>query len=77
MANASAKSAKLAYRTAQQQLAWAKQQYYADRKVSDKVIGQENATSDINNRNAQEDRDCYERLYQPLENDMIQKKKKK
>lgn len=70
LVNASKASARLAARVAEKQLQWAKQQYWSDKKTTDQVVGQALAVQDINNRNAAEDRERYERIYQPLENEL-------
>jgi hypothetical protein len=72
IANSSEKAAELAYKTSQEQLDWAKQQYADNKATSDKVIDSFLATQDENDSNAREDRARYESIYQPLEDKLAQ-----
>lgn len=71
IAAASEKSAEYSYKLGQEQLAWAKEQYAADREVSDRVIGRAMEIMDANQKAAEEDRAFYTQKYRPLEMDLI------
>jgi hypothetical protein len=73
LAAANEKMAEYSYQTSQDQLAWAKEQYKLDRQVTDKVV--QVALDQMNEQQswAERDRDRYEGVYQPLENQMITK----
>jgi hypothetical protein len=55
---------------AREQLAWAREQYWADREVTDLVIEQALDRMDFNDANAEKDRARYEEIFQPLEDDL-------
>lgn len=71
LAAASERAAQLSYQISKDQLAWAKEQYAADREISDQVIGRAMSIMDMNQRNAEEDRNFYIQNYRPLEQDLI------
>jgi hypothetical protein len=71
IAAASEKAADLSYKTAQDQLNWAKQTYGSDRELADKVVNSALSTSAANNAAAARDRARYEETYQPLENELV------
>jgi hypothetical protein len=71
MIQASERAAKLSYKMAQEQLAWAKEQYKSDQSIIEKVVNSSLARQEENDANARTDRERYERLYQPLEDQAI------
>ena len=72
LAEQSAESARLAQQTAQEQLAWAREQDSLNRGLLDRVLtGQEQIQAETQ-RNARADRDRYEQVYQPLEHNLVQ-----
>lgn len=71
MAQGSVETARMAQDTAREQLAWAKEQDTLNRGLLDRVLtGQEQVQADTL-QNAQEDRQRYEDVYQPLENNLV------
>lgn len=72
VANASEKSAELSFQLGQDQLAWAKEQYAKDSEITKRVVDNALATSDTNSANAARDRQRYEQIYQPLEDQAVQ-----
>lgn len=70
IANASAESAQLSFQLGREQLAWAREQYYKDRELTDSIVSKAGAAMDRNDATAQADRARYERTYQPLEDDL-------
>lgn len=70
IANASKEAAAISAEVAQQQLAWAKEQYFLDRDVSDSVIEAALGRLDQTDAQAQADRARYEDIFQPLEDDL-------
>lgn len=70
VANASKKASKLAYKMANKQLDWAKRQYQKDKGRYDKVIKQFMGDMRVTSDNAAEDRDFYEKNFQPLEKEL-------
>ena len=71
LANASERSATLAYALSKEQLDWAKQKYAQDQGVVNRVVDSALQTQEVNNQNAAADRSRYERIYQPLEEDLV------
>ena len=69
---ASKESADLAYKTSKEQLDWAKEKYASDKAISEKVINSALNRQDINDANADKDRERYENIYQPLEDQLAQ-----
>jgi hypothetical protein len=67
LAAASERSAELAYKTAQEQLAWAKQVYADNKAVGDQIIDFALGQMDKQSAWADADRKRYEGIYQPLE----------
>lgn len=70
VANASEKSAEMSFQLGQDQLAWAKEQYGKDSAITKQVVDDALATSATNNANAAKDRERYETIYQPLEDQL-------
>jgi hypothetical protein len=70
MAAASKESAEIAAKTAAEQLAWAKEQYKSDKELTDKVVNKFLETQDVNAVTAAADRARYEKIYQPLEDQL-------
>lgn len=75
VAAASKESAQLSYKLGSEQLAWAKEQYGKDSKITGKVIDQFLADQAENSANAREDRARYESIFQPLEADLAKEAK--
>lgn len=71
VAAASEKSAELSYKLGKEQLEWAKQQYASDKVTSDRVVKSFLQQMDMNTANAGKDRERYESVYQPLEDDLV------
>lgn len=69
IAAASEKAAEFSFNLGKEQLAWAQRQYASDREILDKVVNASLARQDLNDAAALRDRDRYERIYQPLEDD--------
>jgi hypothetical protein len=69
---ASKESAALAYKTSKEQLDWAKEKYASDKAISEKVIDSALKRQDTNDANAAKDRERYESIYQPLEDQLAQ-----
>ena len=72
IAAASKQSARYSYKLGKSQLAWAKKQYASDRKVVDRIVNSAMKRTAENDRFARADRRRYERLFQPLENELVQ-----
>lgn len=70
LAQAAEASAKMSYELGKEQLAWAKEQYANDSAISKQVIDAALARQRINDENAVKDRERYERIFQPLEDDL-------
>jgi len=71
VAGASEKAAELSFQLGQDQLAWAKEQYGKDSEITKQVVDNALATSNQNTANAQHDRERYEQVYQPLEDQAV------
>ena len=72
VAAASEQSAKYSYELGKEQLAWAKQQYAENKEVSEAVIGAALGRLDEEDANARADRERYENIFQPLEDQLAQ-----
>lgn len=72
VAGASEAAAKMSYKAAQEQLAFARQQWASQENIIGKVLGVQLPVMYEQFNNAKEDRERYERLYQPLENNLVQ-----
>lgn len=70
VAAASERSAQLAYQLGQEQLAWAKEQYAKDSATSQKIVDSFLDDMELSSASAAKDRERYERLFQPLEDDL-------
>lgn len=71
MAQGSAETARMAQETAREQLAWAREQDTMNRELLGRVLtGQETIQQD-QLENAQQDRQRYEEIYQPLEDNLV------
>lgn len=71
IAAASQQAAEYSYALGKEQLAWAKDEYAANRELVDAVVGSSLRRQDINDAAAMADRDRYERIYQPLEDEAV------
>lgn len=71
IANASSEAAQYSFTLGREQLAWAREQYYADRGVTDKIVAKASAAMDANDASARRDRERYENTYQPLEDSLV------
>lgn len=71
LAKVSEKSAEYAYKLGKEQLQWAKQQYQLDSKTVNTFLRKAYAAQDEQTRWAREDRQRYNRVYKPLENEMV------
>lgn len=71
IAAASAEAARYSFEMSKDQLAWAKEQYANDKGVANRVIDASLKRMDDNDRSALEDRQRYERTYQPLEDEAV------
>ncbi len=72
IAKASEESAKYSFALGMEQLEWAKEQYASDRSVIDLVVASAMNRQEQNDEAALADRKRYERIYQPLEDRMVQ-----
>jgi hypothetical protein len=68
---ASREAAQLSFQLGQDQLAWAKNAYKQDRKITKKVIDQALGSMKLQEEWAREDRKRYKDVYQPLEDEYI------
>lgn len=71
LAEGSAETARLAQQTAREQLAWAKEQDGLNRTLMDRVIKGQEAVQEDTLKNAKHDRERYENIYQPLEDNLV------
>jgi hypothetical protein len=72
IAAASKDSVEMQSKVAQEQLAWAKEQYALDRGVSDRVIDQMMSTMESEAEAAAADRKRYQEVFQPVEDRLVQ-----
>lgn len=70
LAQSSAEAAKVAQETAMAQLDWAKQQDSMNRELLTRVLGSQEQVQNETLKNAQRDRQRYEQIYQPLEDNL-------
>lgn len=71
LAQGSADAARMAQETAREQLAWAREQDGLNRTLLDRVLTSQEAVQDETLKNAQADRQRYEQVYQPLEDNLV------
>jgi hypothetical protein len=71
IANASAASASLAYKQSKEQLRWAKIQYSRDSKITNKVVNAFMKRQNQLDRNAIVDRRRWERVFKPVEDQLV------
>ena len=71
VAAASEKAAEYSYRLGQEQLAWAKEQYAADRSISDQIVNNALSVMNQNQANAMKDRARYEQKGWALEDQLV------
>lgn len=71
VANASKEAAEMSFKLGQEQLAWAKTQYASDKATTDKVVAAALDAQTEQNKNAAADRQRYEDVFQPLEDELI------
>lgn len=72
LAEGSAESARIAQETALEQLAWAREQDSLNRELLDRVLASQEEVQDETLANARRDRERYEQIYQPLEDNLVQ-----
>lgn len=72
MAEGTVEAARIAQETALEQLAWAREQDALNRQLLDRVLTSQEMVQDETLRNAQRDRQRYEEIYQPLEDNLVQ-----
>ena len=70
IAKASEKSAQYSFRLGQEQLAWAREQYAKDSAITGRIVDAFLNAQDINMETAAKDRERYERIFQPLEDQL-------
>jgi len=70
IAAASEKAAQMSFQLGQEQLAWAREQYASDRQIIDRVVDSAMNRAERNDADAAADRERYENVFQPLEDDM-------
>lgn len=70
IAAASEKAAEFSFNLGKEQLAWAQRQYASDREILDKVVNSALKRQETNDASALKDRERYENIYQPLEDDL-------
>ena len=75
LANASKESAEYSYKLGIEQLAWAKEQDRMNRSITDRVINSALDISEEGQRQARDDRERYQRIFQPLEDSLAQEAK--
>lgn len=71
LAAASERAAESSMVIAREQLDWAREQYFLDRDVADMVIESALERMERNDQFALRDRERYERIFQPLEEDLV------
>lgn len=71
VADASLEAAQMSYDIAQQQLAWAQEVYYSDKEYYDQIIPSLVESQEFANETAAADRERYEQVFQPLEDQYI------
>lgn len=71
-AEGSAEAARMAQATAREQLTWAREQDGLNRQLLDRVLTGQEAIQTETLSNAQQDRQRYEDIYQPLEDNLVQ-----
>lgn len=72
MAEGQAESARIAQETAREQLAWAREQDTLNRSLLDRVLGSQEEVQSDTLENAKKDRERYEQVYQPIEDNLVQ-----
>lgn len=72
LAEGSAESAQIAQDTALEQLAWAREQDGMNRELLNRVVASQEAVQGETLKNARADRERYEQIYQPLEDNLTQ-----
>jgi len=72
MAEGSVEAARIAQEVAMEQLAWAREQDALNRELLNRVIASQEAIQEETLRNARRDRERYEQIYQPLEDNLVQ-----
>lgn len=71
LAKMSEKSARYSYKLGQDQLEWAKKQYALDSKIIKRIVGTNLEMMDTSQKWAEQDRRRYNKLYRPLERQMV------
>jgi hypothetical protein len=72
LAASSAEAARIAQETALAQLAWAREQDSLNRELLNRVLASQEEVQDETLANARRDRERYEQIYQPLEDNLVQ-----
>jgi hypothetical protein len=72
IAQASSEAAKLSYQASENQLKWAKEQYAKDSQITQKVVDSFLKYQEEAGQNAREDRARYEKVFQPLEDQLVE-----
>lgn len=72
IASASKEAAEVSAAVAREQLAWAREQYAADREVTDQVVSDALKRGEEQDALARKDRMRYEQVFQPLEDQLVQ-----
>lgn len=67
IAAASERAAELNFQISREQLAWAREQYGQDSEIISRIVDDNLARMEVNDAAAARDRERYERIYQPLE----------
>lgn len=71
IAAASKEAAEVSAAVAREQLAWAREQYAADREITDDVVADAMRRADEQDALARKDRERYETVFQPLEDELV------
>jgi hypothetical protein len=71
VAAANQRAAELQYQLGSEQLSWAKEQYHSDKEVTDKVVNAALEQQAATDAAAKADRERYEKIYQPLEDSLV------
>lgn len=72
LAEGSAESARIAQETAREQLVWAREQDTLNRSLLDRVLSSQEEVQSDTLANAKKDRERYEQVYQPIEDNLVQ-----
>jgi hypothetical protein len=70
LARASERAAELSFQLGREQLDWAREQYGNDSEIINRIVDDAMRRAEINDADAARDRARYERIFQPLEDDL-------